>query len=144
MHSEGVDCTCLDNNKLNDIKQVQSYINGRSVFGPSISGPLAYGGVACVLVVTYVRCYYSMPINTYVSINKKQFRVIQIQYKPKLRAYITFKMNFVTEPYIHQSLSKSRRSLMTQLRLQIFPLEIDTGRCMPIFDTTIKTNIMSY
>ena len=50
--------------------------NGVSISGPSISGPLAYGGVVWVLVVACVRCYYAMPINTYVSINKKPFRVI--------------------------------------------------------------------
>ena len=49
---------------------------GVSFFGPSISGPLAYGGVVWVLVVACVHCYYAMPINTYVSINKKPFRVI--------------------------------------------------------------------
>ena len=64
----------------------------------------------------------------------------QIQYKPNLRTCITFKINFVTEPYVHQSLSKSRRSLMTQLRLGILLLEIETGRFTPIYDKTIKKN----
>ena len=64
----------------------------------------------------------------------------QIQYKPKLRTYITLKINFATELYVYQSLSKSRRSLMTQSRLEILPLEIETGRLTPIYDKTIKKN----
>ena len=54
--------------------------NGVSISGPSISGPLAYGGVVWVLVVACVRCYYAMPINTYVSINKKTFKVIPYEH----------------------------------------------------------------
>lgn len=64
----------------------------------------------------------------------------QIQHKPKLRTYVTFKHDFATEPYVRQTLSKSRRSLMTQMRLGILPLEIEVGRFTPIYDKTLKKN----
>ena len=48
---------------------------GRSISEPSIS--LGFGGGVCV------HCYYAMPINTYVSINKKPFRVIPCSIRVK-------------------------------------------------------------
>ena len=37
-------------------------------------------------------------------------------------------------------ISRYRRSLFTQLRLGILPLEIEAGRCTPIYDKSIKKN----
>ena len=37
-------------------------------------------------------------------------------------------------------MSRRRRSLMSQFRTGILPLEIDTGRYVPIFDKTLKKN----
>ena len=58
--------------------------------------------------------------------------------KTKLRAYVIFKQIFPTEHYILQTLSKSGRSLMTQLRFKILPLEIKTERFTPIYDKALN------
>ena len=52
---------------------------------------------------------------------------IAVQNKPKLRTYIRFKTEFSTENHIKYR-SKYARSLMSQLRCGVLPLEIETGR----------------
>jgi hypothetical protein len=52
----------------------------------------------------------------------------KVQYKPKLRTYITFKENFCSEGYLEKYIPKYRRALFTKLRLGVLPLEIETGR----------------
>ena len=47
---------------------------------------------------------------------------------PKLRTYVTFKMEFKTENYLLLNLNRKERSLMAQLRSGILPLRIETGR----------------
>ena len=54
--------------------------------------------------------------------------VKKLAYKPKLRTYVHIKTNFETEPYLKENISKFKRSLLTQLRIGILPLEIETGR----------------
>ena len=60
--------------------------------------------------------------------------------KPKLRTYVNFKDSFNTEIYVKQTISRSRRSFLAQLRLGILPLEIETGRYTPIYDKEKKMN----
>jgi hypothetical protein len=48
--------------------------------------------------------------------------------KPKLRTYKTFKFNFCTEPYVSNCQSRFKRSLIAQLRSGTLPLRIETGR----------------
>lgn len=48
--------------------------------------------------------------------------------KPKLRTYVTFKDKVCTEPYIYNNLCKGTRSIMSQLRMGVLPLNIETGR----------------
>ena len=59
---------------------------------------------------------------------------------PKLRTYIMFQDIFEPETYIIKCMSRQRRSLMSQFRTAILPLEIETGRYVPIFDKTLKKN----
>ena len=49
-----------------------------------------------------------------------------------------FKDIFEPETYIIKCMSCRRRSLMLQFRTGILPLEIETGRYVPIFDKTLK------
>ena len=63
-----------------------------------------------------------------------------IEKTPKLRTYIMFKDIFEPETYIIKCMSRRRRSLMSQFRTGILPLEIETGRYVPIFDKTLKKN----
>ena len=58
----------------------------------------------------------------------------------KLRMYIMFKDIFEPETYIIKCMSRRRRSLMSQFRTGILPLEIETGRYVPIFDKNLKKN----
>jgi len=48
--------------------------------------------------------------------------------KPKLRTYMKFKTQFGCEPYIYLNISKSHRSVMSQFRMGVLPLYIETGR----------------
>ena len=52
----------------------------------------------------------------------------EVENKPKLRSYKTFKFNVEPEAYITNNMFKNQRSLMAQLRLGILPLRIETGR----------------
>ena len=52
----------------------------------------------------------------------------EIWKKPKLRNYVLFKNDFVTEPYVYLNLKRRQRSLCAQLRFGILPLAIEVGR----------------
>ena len=52
--------------------------------------------------------------------------------KPKLRIYVTFKSVLQTEVYLRNNISRHKRSRLAQLRLGIFPLEIEVGRFINI------------
>ena len=64
-----------------------------------------------------------------------------IEKTPKLRTYIMFKDIFEPETYIIKCMSRRRRSLMSQFRTGILPLEIETGRYVLIFDKTEEKTI---
>ena len=51
-----------------------------------------------------------------------------MQLKPKLRTYITFKTIYATEMYVKSLFSKAKRSILCQLRCDVLPLAIETGR----------------
>ena len=59
---------------------------------------------------------------------------------PKLRMYIMFTDIFEPGTYIIMCMSRRRRSLMSQFRTGILPLEIETGRYVPFFDKTLNKN----
>ena len=61
-----------------------------------------------------------------------------IEKTPKLRTYIICKDIFEPETYIIKGMSRRRRSLMSQFRTGILPLEIETGRYVLIFYKTLK------
>ena len=64
-----------------------------------------------------------------------------IEKTPKLRTYTMFKdIIFEPETYIVKCMSRRRRSLMSQFRTGILPMELETGRYVPIFDKTLKKN----
>ena len=48
--------------------------------------------------------------------------------KPKLRTYAKIKHDFSTVKYLYINLTRSKRSLIAQLRSGILPLRIETGR----------------
>ena len=48
--------------------------------------------------------------------------------KDKLRTYRTFKTDMSTAPHLNCNLPKFQRSLISQLRLGILPINIETGR----------------
>ena len=52
----------------------------------------------------------------------------EILVKPKLKTYITFNNLFKEEEYVSKIMSRKARSLISQIRLGIFPLEIEVGR----------------
>lgn len=51
-----------------------------------------------------------------------------VKSKPKLRTYVKFKNTYVTEGYVNSCLPRFQRSLLSQFRAGILPLEIETGR----------------
>ena len=52
----------------------------------------------------------------------------KLAYKPKLRTYVHIKNKLETESFLKSNINKFQRSLLTQLRIGILPLEIETGR----------------
>ena len=52
----------------------------------------------------------------------------EVENKPKLRSYITYKDNYQTELYVLSFMSRSSRSFLAQLRCGILPLELEVGR----------------
>ena len=52
----------------------------------------------------------------------------EIRNKPKLRFYCKFKKEKKLEPYISMQLLPRERSYLTQVRLDILPINIETGR----------------
>ena len=63
-----------------------------------------------------------------------------IEKTPKLRTYIMFKDIFEPETYIIKCMSRRQRSLMSQFRTGILPLEIETGRYVPMCGKNLKKN----
>ena len=53
---------------------------------------------------------------------------VNVSLKPKLRSYIIFKNSFGEEEFLTCLRSRAKRSLLSQLRLGILPLEIEVGR----------------
>ena len=47
---------------------------------------------------------------------------------PKLRTYILFKQQYMTEEYVKINLKRRERSVLAQFRLGILPIRIETGR----------------
>ena len=58
---------------------------------------------------------------------KDEWRV-NVSLKPKLKSYIIFNSSFGEEEYLTCLRSRAKRSLLSQLRLGILPLEIEVGR----------------
>ena len=52
----------------------------------------------------------------------------EVHNKPKLRTYVQIKDTFEPEPYVLSNINRQRRSLLTQIRLGILPVKIETGR----------------
>ena len=52
----------------------------------------------------------------------------KVQDKVKLRTYKGYKHTFGTENYLKVNLDRSERSFISQFRLRILPLRIETGR----------------
>ena len=48
--------------------------------------------------------------------------------QPKLRTYCSFKTKCDVPKYIYLNLSKHHHNIMSQLRLSILPLKLETGR----------------
>ena len=52
----------------------------------------------------------------------------EVEQKPKLRLYKTFKCNFKPESYLQNNIPRYKRSLLAQFRMGVLPLRIETGR----------------
>jgi hypothetical protein len=64
--------------------------------------------------------------------------------KPKLRTYRTFKREIKTEDYVKYCLNRKRRSLMTQFRIGILPLHIETGRFRNVPEDERKCKVCDF
>ena len=58
--------------------------------------------------------------------------LINIQHKPKLRTYCSFKQSRSIPKHLNLNLSKHHRSIISQLRLGVLPLRVETGRFLNI------------
>ena len=61
--------------------------------------------------------------NTY----KEQWRAQSVN-MPKLRTYVTYKHEYLPEPYVYKVTDRGHRSILAQFRCGILPLAIETGR----------------
>ena len=52
----------------------------------------------------------------------------KLSFKPKLRSYKKFKFAKFTENYVKMNLSSKERSMLSQFRMGILPINIETGR----------------
>ena len=52
----------------------------------------------------------------------------EIESKPKLRTYRLFKSEFGTEDFVKYYMTKRKRSMLSQFRSGILPLQIEVGR----------------
>ena len=52
----------------------------------------------------------------------------ELEKKPKLRSYKQIKTHYQAEPYVLSFMNKKKRSIISQLRCGILPLQIETGR----------------
>ena len=52
----------------------------------------------------------------------------KLNFKPKLRSYKLFKFATFTENYILMNLSSKERSMVSQIRMGILPINLETGR----------------
>lgn len=53
---------------------------------------------------------------------------VEVNDKPKLRTYVTFKNNIGVEEYVTSNISRKNRSMMAQLRCGTLKLKIEVGR----------------
>ena len=53
-----------------------------------------------------------------------------IQFKPKLRTYVKYKIHYKTEDYIRMPLGRMHRAILAQFRSGILPFRIETGQGM--------------
>ena len=98
------------------------------------------------IILNSINCMHVYRNKTWCNIKEIENKLIDnyvtkwkstIEKTPKLRTYIMFKNIFELETYIIKCMSRRRRSLMSQFRTGILPLEIETGRYVPIFDKTL-------
>ena len=54
--------------------------------------------------------------------------IVKIPSKLKFRSFSFIKHSISAEPYVTSNLSKGKRSLISQLRVGILPLEVESGR----------------
>ena len=67
-------------------------------------------------------------VTNQISILEQSNWLENLETKPKLRTYKTFKYIFETEWYVQSDLSRSRRSILAQIRFGVLALKIETGR----------------
>ena len=60
----------------------------------------------------------------------KGFWIQTVQPKPKLRTYISFKIDLKVEKRVCNNLPKNVRSDMAKLRCGVLPIKIETGRLL--------------
>ena len=75
--------------------------------------------------------------------NYKNTWKLNILNYPKLRTYLTFKINYEKEGYVKSIFNRSERTFLAQFRMGILPLSIETGRfTSPI--TPLSNRICKY
>ncbi len=64
-----------------------------------------------------------------------------IPLKPKLRTYQNYKMEMKTEDYVKYCLNRKRCSIISQFRIGILPLHIETGRFRNVKEDERKCHV---
>ncbi len=72
-------------------------------------------------------CYLNNVESKCIELDKSEW-LSSIPLKPKLRTYKNYKMEMKIEDYVKYCLNRKRRSIISQFRIGILPLHIETGR----------------
>ena len=103
------DCRQANSNWSHDIREVFKILNLTSVYDSKVA-----------VNIRNVKSQLT-------TIIEKEWK-LELESKPKLRLYKTFKTTFETEGYLYRHLKRQDRSLLAQFRTGVLPLRIETGR----------------
>ena len=103
------DCRQANSNWSHDIREVFKILNLTSVYDSKVA-----------VNIRNVKSQLT-------TIIEKEWK-LELESKPKLRLYKTFKTTFKTEGYLYRHLKRQDRSLLAQFRTGVLPLRIEIGR----------------
>ncbi len=85
-------------------------------------------------------CYLNNAENKYIELDKSEW-LNSMPLKPTIRTYKNYKMEQKTEDYVKYCLNTKRRSIISQFRIGILALHIETGRFRNVKEDERKCHV---